>query len=82
MVLRGLVYAGTGDDFAFAQRACGGDGNDRIIGRRLHGGRGSDEVEGYAPVPGRNHLLFGGPGNDQLDTPGRLYGGPGDDELT
>ena len=79
--LRALVYAGEGDDIvtAVGSRVYGGDGSDELRGRRLYGGRGRDPLRGVSV--GGTSVMFGGPGEDDLYSPGRLYGGPGADYL-
>jgi Ca2+-binding RTX toxin-like protein len=79
--MRGVVYAGKGDDFVEADRVYGDGGEDYIDGRRVYGGPGGDILAGAGAAKDTN-LLFGGRGNDKLSGPGWLYGGPGDDRLS
>ena len=83
--LRGVVYAGAGNDkVESGDRVYGGTGNDELEGVRVYGGPGSDLVAPYDQVPFTSGpiMLRGGPGPDLIgDARGYVYGGPGNDEL-
>jgi hypothetical protein len=79
--MRGVVYAGKGDDVVGADRVYGGLGDDHVFGRRVYGGPGRDYGAGDDAATGQP-VLFGGSGKDELRGPGRLYGGAGDDHLS
>ncbi len=78
--LRGVVYAGAGEDAVFeADRVYGGLGPDLLRGHRVYGGPGHDRVSGSTAMT--DPVVHGGPGHDDLYSPGRLYGGPSSDYL-
>jgi len=78
-VLRGVVYAGSGnDDVTQGDRVYGGDGHDELEGARIYGGRGNDGLDGEGT---QLNVLRGGPGDDTLVGSGWLYGGTGNDFL-
>ena len=78
--IRGVIYAGAGDDEVIpGDRVYGGPGDDTLHGGTVYGGPGDDMLE---DLPGFG-VLRGGAGDDQLVGfyGGRLYGGRGDDAL-
>ena len=79
-ILRGVVYAGAGNDDVEADHVYGGAGSDGIEGTRVYGGSGADELSGTwdQPVP---NILRGGRHADALYGPGWMYGGTGNDYL-
>jgi hypothetical protein len=81
-LLRGVLYAGVGnDEIEDADSIFGGSGNDSLDGNRVYGGLGDDQFspsEEYEPI---RNVLCGGPDDDSLNGPGWLYGGLGDDSL-
>ena len=78
--LRGVVYAGAGEDSVFeADRVYGGLGPDLLTGNRVFGGPGTDRLSGSTVAS--DPVVYGGRDSDSLLSPGRLYGGPGSDYL-
>jgi hypothetical protein len=81
-VLRGVVFAGRGnDEVNGGDRAYGGPGNDLLDGRRVYGGPGADRLTPVCCEGGRAFVMRGGPGNDEIFGAGRAYGGPGADSI-
>jgi hypothetical protein len=80
--LRGVLFAGAGDDeIDGGDRAYGGPGNDLLDGRRVYGGPGGDRLTPVCCEGGRAFVMRGGPGNDEILGAGRAYGGPGADYI-
>jgi hypothetical protein len=81
--VRGVIYAGAGNDVALGgDRIYGGPGDDTLEGLRAYGGPGGDRLAGaVAPFTSDQVVLRGGRGDDRLRGPGHVYGGPGDDLL-
>lgn len=78
--LHGVVYGGSGYDVVSGgDQVYGGPGGDVLDGANVYGGPGHDTVSGSSTVT--NPVLRGGPGNDDLLSPGWLYAGPGSDSL-
>ena len=78
--LRGVVYGGSGYDVVSGgDQVYGGPRGDVLDGAHVYGGPGHDTVSGSSTET--NPVLRGGPGNDDLLSPGWLYAGPGSDSL-
>jgi hypothetical protein len=83
--VRGVVYAGAGDDVVSGDRVFGGPGADWLDGPVLNGGAGDDRLD--TADPGHKNVARGGPGDDLIVTFGDVgginwaYGGRGNDHL-
>ena len=78
------TITGSGDDTIL-----GGVGNDEIIGsgsgdESIDGGAGNDSIVGGGSSPGTGDTIFGGPGDDTIQSGGQdtLVGGTGSDQIT
>jgi hypothetical protein len=83
--VRGVIYAGAGDDIASGNRVFGGPGADILDGPLLYGGAGTDWMNATEEVA-QKQIVRGGPGDDRINDTLPVastwaYGGRGDDHI-